>query len=101
RWVTCPRKTVGDGMCPDVDSLLKTPRHWSSEMTERRALVVEVDAATQLGLLGFLRVRGYLCVAVSSAAEAQEALTDGSFSFTLVDLTSNGTDAGELIERWE
>src|SRR5207249_10670433 len=67
-------------------------------MTERRALVVEVDAATQLGLLGFLRVRGYLCVAVSSAAEAQEALTDGSFSFTLVDLTSNGTDAGELIQ---
>src|SRR5213083_2905357 len=67
-------------------------------MTERRALVVEVDAATQLGLLGFLRVRGYLCVAVSSATEAQEALADGSFSFTLVDLTSNGTDAGELIE---
>src|SRR5947199_3958643 len=67
-------------------------------MTERRALVVEVDAATQLGLLGFLRVRGYLCVAVSSAAEAQEALNDGSFSFTLVDLTSNGTDAGELIQ---
>src|SRR5213594_4023957 len=67
-------------------------------MTERRALVVEVDAATQLGLLGFLRVRGYLCVAVSSATEAQEALTDGSFSFTLVDLTSNGTDAGELIQ---
>src|SRR6058998_1712389 len=67
-------------------------------MTERRALVVEVDAATQLGLLGFLRVRGYLCVAVSSAAEAQEALNDGSFSCTLVDLTSNGTDAGELIE---
>ena len=67
-------------------------------MTERRALVVEVDAATQLGLLGFLRVRGYLCVAVSSAAEAREALTDGSFSFTLVDLTSNGTDAAELIQ---
>src|SRR2546425_713172 len=67
-------------------------------MTERRALVVEVDAATQLGLLGFLRVRGYLCVAVSSAAEAREALADGSFSFTLVDLTSNGTDAGELIQ---
>src|SRR2546422_572170 len=67
-------------------------------MTERRALVVEVDAATQLGLLGFLRVRGYLCVAVSSAAEAREALADGSFSFTLVDLTSNGTDAAELIQ---
>jgi len=34
-------------------------------MTERRALVVEVDTATQLGLLSFLRVRGYECVAVS------------------------------------
>src|SRR5438477_7378717 len=67
-------------------------------MTERRALVVEVDAATQLGLLGFLRVRGYQCVAVSSADEAREALTDGSFTFTLVDLTSNGTSAEELIQ---
>src|SRR5439155_850670 len=95
---TRPRKKLWYGICPYVDSLLKTPRHWSSEMTERRALVVEVGAATQLGLLGFLRVRGYLCVAVSSAAEAQEALNDGSFSFTLVDLTSNGTEAGELIQ---
>src|SRR5438445_5100131 len=67
-------------------------------MTERRALVVEVDAATQLGLLGFLRVRGYQCVAVSSADEAREALTDGSFTFTLVDLTSNGTNAEDLIQ---
>ena len=67
-------------------------------MTERRALVVEVDAATQLGLLGFLRVRGYQCIAVSSAAEAVEALADSSFSVTLVDLSANGTDAAELIE---
>jgi two-component system response regulator AtoC len=66
-------------------------------MTERRALVVEVDAATQLGLLGFLRVRGYQCVAVASADEAREALEDGSFTFTLVDLNGNGTDAGELL----
>ena len=67
-------------------------------MIERRALVVEVDAATQLGLLGFLRVRGYQCVAVSSADEAVEALADGSFSFTLVDLSSNGANARELVE---
>src|SRR5438132_9232385 len=67
-------------------------------MTERRALVVEVDAATQLGLLGFLRVRGYQCVAVASADEAAEALADGSFNFTLVDLSGNGSDAAELIE---
>jgi len=69
-----------------------------SEMTERRALVVEVDAATQLGLLGFLRVRGYQCIAVSSAEEAREALADGTFSFTLVDLNSNGTNAEEFIQ---
>jgi two-component system response regulator AtoC len=73
-------------------------------MTEQRALVVEVDAATQLGLLGFLRARGYQCVAASSAQETQEALADGSFSFTLVDLSGHGTDSAELMEclklRW-
>ena len=68
-------------------------------MTERRALVVEVDTATQLGLLSFLRVRGYECVAVSSAGEAMETLAEGTFSFTLVDLGSNGTDPAELIRR--
>src|SRR3989442_142363 len=56
-------------------------------MTERRALVVEVDTATQLGLLSFLRVRGYECVAVSSAGEAMETLAEGTFSFTRVDGT--------------
>jgi two-component system response regulator AtoC len=66
-------------------------------MTERRALVVEVDAATQLGLLGFLRARGFQCAGVSSTEEAVEALEEGSaFSFTLVDL-SNGADGHELI----
>src|SRR5205809_3920453 len=68
-------------------------------MTERRALVVEVDTATQLGLLSFLRVRGYECVAVSSAGEAMETLAEGTFSFTLVNLGSNGTDPAELIRR--
>ena len=66
-------------------------------MTERKALVVEVDAATQLGLLGFLRARGYQCAAVSSTDEAVEALTDGSFSFTLVDLSGHEAGASELI----
>jgi two-component system, NtrC family, response regulator AtoC len=67
-------------------------------MTERRALVVEVDAATQLGLLGFLRARGYQCAAVSSTEEAVEALAEGgAFSFTLVDLSGNGADGPELI----
>jgi two-component system response regulator AtoC len=60
--------------------------------------VVKIDAATQLGLLGFLRVRGYQCIAVVSADEALEALADGSFSFTLVDLNGNGADAAELIQ---
>ena len=31
---------------------------------DQRALLVEIDAATQLGLLGFLRGRGYQCLAV-------------------------------------
>src|SRR5438552_3339056 len=68
-------------------------------MTERRALVVEVDTATQLGLLSFLRVRGYECVAASSAGEAMETLAEGTFSFTLVNLGSNGTHPAELIRR--
>src|SRR5206468_11857458 len=67
-------------------------------MAERKALVVEVDAATQLGLLGFLRVRGYQCVAVSSADEAIEALAEGTFSFTLVDLNGNGTNPADVIQ---
>ena len=61
--------------------------------------MVEVDTATQLGLLSFLRVRGYECVAVSSAGEAMETLAEGTFSFTLVDLGNNGTDPAELIRR--
>ena len=68
-------------------------------MTEQRALVVEVDAITQPGLLSFLQVCGYQCVAVSSADEAAEALADDTFSFTLVDLSGNGTDAAKLIQR--
>src|SRR5213593_89299 len=67
-------------------------------MTERRALVVEVDAATQLGLLAFLRARGFQCVAASSSDEAQDALADNSFSFTLVDLSGNGGDVTGLME---
>ena len=67
-------------------------------MTERRALVVEVDAATRFGLLGFLRARGYQYVAASSPDEAQEALTKGHFTFTVVDLSGNGTDVTQLIE---
>src|SRR5205809_534877 len=67
-------------------------------MTERRALLVEVDAATQPDLLAFLRLRGYQCVAASSADEAEDALAGASFSFTLVDLNGNGTDAAKLIQ---
>src|SRR6266480_7072185 len=68
-------------------------------MIERRALVVEVDAATQVGLLGSLQARGYQCLIVSSADEALEALADASFSVTLVDLSSNDSDPDELIQR--
>src|SRR5207247_1552828 len=45
-----------------------------NSITERKALVVECDAAAQLGLLGFLRARGYQCAAVSTPGEAFEAL---------------------------
>jgi len=67
-------------------------------MTERRALVVEVDPTTQVGLIGFLEAHGYQCVAASSADEAMDALARGSFSLTLVDLSGNGADATETIE---
>src|SRR5947209_2725585 len=76
---------------------IKRPKDKGEAMTERRALVVEVDAATRLGLLGFLRARGYQCVAASSPDEAKEALKTGNFTFTLVDLSGNGPDAAELI----
>jgi len=65
-------------------------------MAGRRALVVGSDAATQPGLLGFLRARGYQCVTASSPNETQEALAKGSFAFTLVDLSAKGTDPRQL-----
>jgi two-component system, NtrC family, response regulator AtoC len=65
-------------------------------MAGRRALVVGSDSATQLGLLGFLRGRGYQCVTATSLNETQEALAKGSFAFTLVDLSANGADSGQL-----
>src|SRR5881296_3208122 len=67
-------------------------------MTERKALLLEIDAATRLGLLSFLRLRGYQFVVVSSAGQALDVLADTSFSFTLVDLNSNGSDAAELLQ---
>src|SRR5437762_2237069 len=68
-------------------------------MIERRALVVDVDAATHVGLLGSLQARGYQCMFVSSADEALEALADGSFSVTLVDLGRHDSDPDDLIQR--
>src|SRR5712692_6423670 len=67
-------------------------------MTEQRALVVEVDPATQPGLLGFLRGRGYQCLAVASTGEALQALADGSFGCTLIDLSGIGTAEARLIQ---
>ena len=67
-------------------------------MTGRRALVVGAEAATQMAVLGFLRGRGYQCVAASSPGETQEALANGNFTFTLVDLSTNGADARQLRE---
>jgi two-component system response regulator AtoC len=67
-------------------------------MIERRALVVQSDTTTQPGLLNFLRARGYQCVVATSPDEALDALVDGVFTFTLLDLGKNGTDATELLE---
>jgi two-component system response regulator AtoC len=68
-------------------------------MTERRALVVDVDAAAPMGLLGFLRVQGFQSLFVSSTDEAREELEKGSFCFTLVDVGHDGVDADELIQE--
>jgi two-component system, NtrC family, response regulator AtoC len=66
---------------------------------ERRALVVEIDGRTQPELLSLLRARGYECVEVSSMGEALQALGDGSFSVTLVDLDGIGTDDEVAVIR--
>jgi len=65
-------------------------------MTGQRALVVGAEAATQMAVLGFLRGRGYQCVAASSPDETHEALANGHFTFTFVDLSANGADARQL-----
>jgi two-component system response regulator AtoC len=65
---------------------------------EQRALVVDVDSGTHLGLVGFLRGRGYQCLTVSSTGEALRALTDGSFSCTLVDLSGPGSAESRLMQ---
>jgi two-component system, NtrC family, response regulator AtoC len=65
-------------------------------MTRQRALVVGSDAATQVGLLGFLRARGYQCVTAASPNETQEALEKGRFAFTVVDLNANDPDPSQL-----
>jgi two-component system, NtrC family, response regulator AtoC len=67
-------------------------------MTERRVLVLEVDAATQPAVLGFLRARGYQCTVSLSADEARDVLADGNFAFTVVDLSEGGSETGELME---
>ena len=60
--------------------------------------MVEVDPATQPGLLGFLRGRGYQCLAVASTGEALQALADGSFGCTLIDLSGIGTAEARSIQ---
>jgi two-component system, NtrC family, response regulator AtoC len=67
-------------------------------MIEQKALVVEVDPGTQLGLLGFLRGRGYQCLAVASAGEALQALADSSFGCTLIDLSGAETVEAGMIQ---
>src|SRR5262245_42585245 len=66
-------------------------------MNERRALVVESDPATRTAVRGLVRRCGYQCVAVSSADAARDALAEGGFSFTFVDLGFDGADHAELI----
>jgi two-component system, NtrC family, response regulator AtoC len=65
---------------------------------DQRALLVEIDAATQLGLLGFFRGHGYQCLTVSSTGEALQALEDTSFGCTVVDLSNAATDGAGLIQ---
>jgi len=67
-------------------------------MPERKALLVDVDPATQFGLLGFFRARRFRCVTASTLDEAQEALSNGNFTFTLIDLSEHGADANQLTE---
>ena len=67
-------------------------------MVEHKALIVEVDAGTQLGLLGFLRGRGYQCLTVASAGEALQALADNTFDCTVIDLSGAETvEAGMIL----
>src|SRR5258705_11807882 len=65
-------------------------------MTERKALIVGVNAATPMGLLAFLRLQGYQVTAVSGD-EALEQVEKSSFHFTLVDLNGDRLAPEALI----
>jgi two-component system, NtrC family, response regulator AtoC len=67
-------------------------------MIERKALVVGVDAATSMWLLGFLRGQGYHCVSVSAAEDALEELDESAFCFTLVDSRHDDEAAEDLFQ---
>jgi two-component system response regulator AtoC len=68
------------------------------QATEKRALLIDIDPATQPGLLGFLRGRAYQCITVSSTEAALQAISDTSFGCTLVDLSSAATSQAALIQ---
>jgi two-component system response regulator AtoC len=67
-------------------------------MIERKALVVGVDAATSMWLLGFLRAQGYHCVSVSAAEDALEELDESAFCFTLVDSRHDDAAVEDLFQ---
>jgi two-component system response regulator AtoC len=66
---------------------------------QQAVLVVEADAASRKSLADFLRDLGYQCVVVGSVQEALTPLARSDFLFTLLHLTSNGTNGFDLVHR--
>ena len=66
-------------------------------MAEPRALIIDVDTVARRPLLDFLQTRGYHCVAVAGE-QVLQAVAEGSFAFTIVDLARNGAETIDVLQ---
>jgi two-component system response regulator AtoC len=66
------------------------------QMLDVPVLLVAIEPAVQQSALDFLQARGHRCVLTGSLKEAVQLLARSSFSFTLLDLSTNSQEGEDL-----